>query len=306
MQSFPFREEENFASGAGPEMGLSCYDLPTGELSPNDDESRPAKRFCPDSNLQGLDPHGLRSPLEKLTSGQYFGILQQLECKEKAMRGMLSQGNYGLAEQMGLEIHDEVIRLNEEFFIIKSTYFLHPGDMDNLLELEEILRTHITPQLRNFDMEMQQALTKNKDITNLDLPISLSIVSQGNAGPIFKEKPIGPFILRIMTGGTVSQIHCDPVQPEIVETSQRVKRNNSELENQRLTFKENGTVMFSDLKFSSGTFPNFIRIKFRCNVSVTIGGQKFSKMVESPPSKPFISMTNTGSQWKDAAGSWMK
>jgi hypothetical protein len=82
-------------------------------------------------------------------------------------------------------------------------------------------------------------------------------------------------------------------------------------------FKENGMVTFSDLKFSSGlqrmgashhsgTFPNLIRLKFRASVTVTIGNNKLTKTIESPQSKPFISMTNTGSQWKDAAGTWLK
>lgn len=82
-------------------------------------------------------------------------------------------------------------------------------------------------------------------------------------------------------------------------------------------FKENGVVTFSDLKFSSGTFlmtyhqllgtfPNLIRLKFRATVTVTIGNNKYTKTIESPQTKPFISMTNTGSQWKDAAGTWIK
>lgn len=76
-------------------------------------------------------------------------------------------------------------------------------------------------------------------------------------------------------------------------------------------------VTFSDLKFSSGmqllglfnqkgTFPNLIRLKFRATVTVTIGSNKYTKTIESPQTKPFISMTNTGSQWKDAAGTWLK
>jgi len=35
-------------------------------------------------------------------------------------------------------------------------------------------------------------------------------------------------------------------------------------------------------------------------------GQQVQKTIESAPTKPFVSMTNTGSQWKDAAGAWLK
>jgi len=322
MQPF-FRDEENYTGAVpGPEMGLPYYDHPANApagFSPmlkQEEDERTAKRFCTyptvgigsipsNANPIGVDPHNMRSPIDKLTSNQYFLILQQLELKLKAIRMMFGQANYRMAEQAHMEVHEEVMRLNEEFVLIKSNFYLGAADMEVLTELEEILHTHIAPMLHNYDMELQQVPLKNKDM-NVDLPICLSIIHQGNAGPIFKEKLIGPFTLRIMTGATLSQIHCDPVQPEIVETSQRVKRNNSELENQRMTFKENGNLTFSDLKFSSGTFPNFIRIKFRCTVTVTMGNNKFTKTIESPPSKPFISMTNTGSQWKDAAGSWMK
>jgi len=37
-----------------------------------------------------------------------------------------------------------------------------------------------------------------------------------------------------------------------------------------------------------------------------VHGQKMTKTIESAPTKPFVSMTNTGSQWKDAAGTWLK
>jgi len=37
-----------------------------------------------------------------------------------------------------------------------------------------------------------------------------------------------------------------------------------------------------------------------------VNGQRITKTIESAPTKPFISMTNTGSQWKDAAGTWLK
>lgn len=58
--------------------------------------------------------------------------------------------------------------------------------------------------------------------------------------------------------------------------------------------------------YIAGTFPNLIRLKFRATITVTIGNNKYTKTVESPQTKPFISMTNTGSQWKDAAGTWIK
>eukprot|EP01126_Amoeba_proteus_P053910 TRINITY_DN6597_c0_g1_i1.p1 TRINITY_DN6597_c0_g1~~TRINITY_DN6597_c0_g1_i1.p1 ORF type:complete len:297 (+),score=52.52 TRINITY_DN6597_c0_g1_i1:961-1851(+) len=71
-------------------------------------------------------------------------------------------------------------------------------------------------------------------------------------------------------------------------------------------FKENGTAVFSELKFSSGTFPNMVKLKFYAPIQFVMNGQHISKTIESSCSKPFISMTNTGSQWKDAAGSWLK
>jgi len=109
-----------------------------------------------------------------------------------------------------------------------------------------------------------------------------------------------------MTGATISQVQTGPVQPELVETSQKIKRNNQELENAKQTFKENGTATFSDLKFASGTFPNLVRLKFRVTVELQQNGNRITKTIESLPSKPFISMTNTGSQWKDAAGTWLR
>jgi len=281
-------------------------------------EERPAKRFCANNhknkdmpmdeinndNDNDNDNNNNLSPLDKLASSQYFVILGQLEAKLKSLRMLLLQSNFQLAEEIDVEISDEIMRLSEEFMSLKSTVFLRPIDMEHLIDMEEILHSHIVPQHRIYEIELQQGLSRNKD--TMELPLCLTILSQESAGPIFKEKPIGQFVLRLMTGATISQIHCDPVQPEIVETSQRVKRNNSDLENQRMTFKENGNVTFADLKFSSGTFPNLIRIKFRCTVNLTIGGHKFTRTIESPPSKPFISMTNTGSQWKDAAGTWLR
>jgi hypothetical protein len=148
--------------------------------------------------------------------------------------------------------------------------------------------------------------------------VCLSIVSQESSGPISKEKTIGPFTLRLLTGATITQIQSGPVQPEIIDTSQRIKKGNQELENTRQSFRvtfsvvqvltqqENGTVVFSDLKFSSGTFPSLVRIKFRVTIQLVINGRSVTQAIESAPTKPFISMTNTGSQWKDAAGSWLK
>jgi len=65
-------------------------------------------------------------------------------------------------------------------------------------------------------------------------------------------------------------------------------------------------AIFSDLKFSSGTFPNLVKLRFKATIQVVVDGQTITKQIESPQTKPFISMTNTGSQWKDSQGSWLK
>jgi hypothetical protein len=138
-----------------------------------------------------------------------------------------------------------------------------------------------------------------------EVPVYLGVV-QEQAGPIFKDKPIGPFTIRLLTGATVQQVHSGPIQPELYESSQRIKRNNADLENAKQVFNENGVAVFNDLKFQSGTFPNLVRIKFRVVLQVVIDNQTITRTIESVASKPFISMTNTGSQWKDAAGAWLK
>lgn len=41
-------------------------------------------------------------------------------------------------------------------------------------------------------------------------------------------------------------------------------------------------------------------------VQLCAEGKTIVKTIESNPTKPFIAMTNTGSQWKEAAGIWFK
>jgi hypothetical protein len=132
------------------------------------------------------------------------------------------------------------------------------------------------------------------------------VIQQETAGPIFKEHPLGPFTLKLLTGATITQIQSGPVSPELVDTNQRVKRNNPDIENMRQNFKENATAIFSDIKFASGTFPQLVRLKFRVTIQLVQDGQQIQRTIESTPTKPFVSMTNTGSQWKDAAGAWLK
>eukprot|EP01127_Copromyxa_protea_P021513 TRINITY_DN740_c0_g1_i1.p1 TRINITY_DN740_c0_g1~~TRINITY_DN740_c0_g1_i1.p1 ORF type:complete len:503 (+),score=66.74 TRINITY_DN740_c0_g1_i1:332-1840(+) len=273
------------------------------QSSVDPEAERTSKRFCvAPPPLSPIMPQ--LTPLDKLTGNHYFVILRQLEGKIRSMRTLIMQRNTLLVEQQCLQLREELMSLDSELVTLKSNTFLGAIDFDNLLSLEDALHSTLMCQQNLYELDLQQL--RSNDPCNTEVPLQLSIVAQGNAGPVFKEKPIGPFTLKIMTGATVTQVRCDPVQPEIVETSQRIKRNNSEFENQRTLFKENGMVTFSDLKFSSGTFPNLIRLKFRTTVNVTIGQNKFTKTIESPHTRPFISMTNTGSQWKDAAGTWMK
>eukprot|EP01125_Pyxidicula_operculata_P008565 TRINITY_DN2867_c0_g2_i3.p1 TRINITY_DN2867_c0_g2~~TRINITY_DN2867_c0_g2_i3.p1 ORF type:complete len:489 (-),score=77.99 TRINITY_DN2867_c0_g2_i3:315-1781(-) len=259
---------------------------------------RPAKR-------QHLDPSVTSSPLEKLTSNQYLFMLRDMESELKAIRARIIQRNMNNIFNSLNQIRAQLDHFSEEFEMLKSTHFLRPGDFNNLLSLEEFLESTLMPQLSLYYLDCQQ-LKNPTSGTPQELAVHLAIVSQENAGPIFKEKPIGPLTLRLLTGATITQVQSGPVQPELAETSQRIKRNNQDIENSKQTFKENGTATFSDLKFASGTFPNLVRLKFHVTIQLVLNEHRITKVVESIPTKPYISMTNTGSQWKDAAGAWLK
>eukprot|EP01126_Amoeba_proteus_P009011 TRINITY_DN13424_c0_g1_i1.p1 TRINITY_DN13424_c0_g1~~TRINITY_DN13424_c0_g1_i1.p1 ORF type:complete len:543 (+),score=125.57 TRINITY_DN13424_c0_g1_i1:140-1630(+) len=261
------------------------------EASVDTIEERPSKRAC-------------LNPVDKLASNHYPNILRQMDNKQKSLRSHINQGNLSLVEQELTELRDEIAQVGEELSNLRSGSYLRAVDFKHLLLHEEVLYTTIVPQLGLHELDYVQM--KSGELGG-EVPLCLSLIHQGNAGPIYKDKPLGPFVLRLLTGATVSpHIQSEPVQPEIVDTSQRLKKNNTELENQKAVFKENGLATFEDLKFSSGTFPHPIRLKFRASFTICLGNRKVSKTVESASTRPYISMTNTGSQWKDAAGTWLK
>jgi len=243
------------------------------------------------------------TPFDRLTSNQYYNTLRELERQIKSIRIRLGQRTLQNVEEDLMKYRLKIDECAREIENLKSTHYLRIADFNNLLSLEEFINFALSPQLSLYEQDLRQ-LERNE---NLNTPLLLlTILSQQTAGPIKKEKSIGPVSLRLMTGATISQVQTGPVQPELVETSQKIKRNNQELENAKQTFKENGTATFSDLKFASGTFPNLVRLKFRVTVELQQNGNRITKTIESLPSKPFISMTNTGSQWKDAAGTWLR
>jgi len=244
------------------------------------------------------------TPLEKLVNNQYLYCLRQMEADLKLIRTRIIQGDIQHIDDDLQQLRFQLTQYATEFKSLKSTHFLRPGDFANLLSLEEFLLSTLLPQLGLYEMDYMHL--QNPESSNGAIAVCLSIVSQENGGPISKEKAIGPFTLRLLTGATITQIQSGPVQPEIVEATQRIKKNNQELENARQSFRENGTAIFSDLKFSSGTFPSLVRLRFRVTIELVTEGQNVMKTIESAATKPFISMTNTGSQWKDAAGTWLK
>eukprot|EP01125_Pyxidicula_operculata_P002161 TRINITY_DN1209_c1_g1_i1.p1 TRINITY_DN1209_c1_g1~~TRINITY_DN1209_c1_g1_i1.p1 ORF type:complete len:592 (+),score=115.07 TRINITY_DN1209_c1_g1_i1:61-1836(+) len=258
----------------------------------------------PERMLSGSIPEST-NPLDKLTSNQYLYYLRNMESRLKNIRARIIQRDLNNLQSQLQELRAQMEQFAEEFEHLKSNHFLKAGDFNNLLSLEEFLTTTLSPQLGLYELDFQQLTDPSGSASN-EVPVYLSIVNQETAGPIFKEKALGPFTLRLLTGATITQIQSGPVQPELVDTSQRIKRNNQELENVKQNFQENGTATFTDLKFSSGTFPNLVRLKFRVTIQILQNGQRITKSIESAQTKPFVSMTNTGSQWKDAAGTWLK
>uniref|UniRef100_A0A6B2KZA7 SH2 domain-containing protein n=1 Tax=Arcella intermedia TaxID=1963864 RepID=A0A6B2KZA7_9EUKA len=254
---------------------------------------------------------GGNTPLDKLASNQYLLTLRSMETQLKTIRLKIGQGNFGSLKAELNEINAKFHEVLEEFEALKNCNFLRAFDFNNLLSLEDFLESVLIPQLNLYELDLAKMVEgedarKGGSAENEEVSVFLAILNQENAGPIKKDKIIGPLTLRLMTGASISQIQTGPVHPELVETSQRIKKNNQDLENSKQTFKENGTVTFTDLKFSSGTFPTLVRLKFRVTVELKINGERQAKTIESFPTKPFISMTNTGSQWKDAAGTWLK
>jgi integrase len=242
--------------------------------------------------------------VEKLNNNHYLLCLRTVETKLKNMRIRLMQGDLDNIDEEQLTLKRELHQYLNEFREIINTRLLHAKDLKTLQSLEEFIETYLLPQIDLYELDVHH-LRNPFPISSREIPLYLGVV-QEQAGPIFKDKLIGPFTIRLLTGATVQQVHSGPIQPELSGTSQRIKRNNPDLENARQSFNENGVAVFTDLKFQSGTFPNLVRLKFKVTLQVVIDDQSVTHTVESPPSKPFIAMTNTGSQWKDAAGSWLK
>eukprot|EP01124_Arcella_intermedia_P027378 TRINITY_DN5345_c0_g1_i1.p1 TRINITY_DN5345_c0_g1~~TRINITY_DN5345_c0_g1_i1.p1 ORF type:complete len:556 (-),score=167.31 TRINITY_DN5345_c0_g1_i1:77-1744(-) len=244
-------------------------------------------------------------PLERLLSNDYLLSLKVLETKLRTLRSRLLQHDL-----LGLDITFPQLRTDLDLFAdeldtLKSTHFLRPCDFNHLTSLEDFLSSTLRPQFTLYEQDYAH-LTAPDPLPLPSPPLALTILSQENTGPIFKEKPIGPFTLRLLTGSSITEIQSGPVQPELLEISQRIKKNNQDLEGSKVLFRENGTATFSDLKFSSGTFPHLVRLKFKASIQLVWGGERVQRVVESLPTRPFISMTNTGSQWKDAAGACLK
>jgi len=292
-----------------PGFGAMLIEEPTMPVFPGDGELPTNLAAFPtlrDDVLQhSLPIHPHHALSDRLASGWYMNECRQLESQLRLVRNYLLQRDSRKSEQLLSAIRLACRELVSQWEEIKSAIFLHAGDFYNLQKLEEYLTSTILSQMQLYELDLQRLLSGGE--ANADVPVCLVLPSQGIAGPIFKEKPLGPFTLRLLTGATSIQIQAGPVQPELVEpTQQRMKRNNSDLEHSKQAFKENGTACFNELKFNSGTFPNLVRLKFRVEVSTAVNGHQTTKTVESVLTDPYISLTNTGSQWKDAAASWLK
>jgi hypothetical protein len=232
------------------------------------------------------------SSVDKLNNNHYLSCLRAIESKLKNMRLRLMQGDLLGIEEEQYTLKIELQNYLMEFGDLINNRILHAKDLKILQSFEEFIETYLLPQINLYEMDIKYLL-HSTPVSNREVPLYLGVV-QEQAGPIFKDKPIGPFTIRLLTGATVQQVHAGPIQPEICDGNQRVKRNNPDLENARQSFNENGVAVFNDLKFQSGTFPNLVRIKFKVTLQAVIEGQTVTRTIESQPSKPFISMTNTG------------
>eukprot|EP01121_Diplochlamys_sp_Union-15-3_P019744 TRINITY_DN7514_c0_g1_i1.p1 TRINITY_DN7514_c0_g1~~TRINITY_DN7514_c0_g1_i1.p1 ORF type:complete len:607 (-),score=88.70 TRINITY_DN7514_c0_g1_i1:95-1915(-) len=240
----------------------------------------------------------------KLANHQFISECKEIDHRLKDMRTKIAQNELrDVPGDLSL-IRDLLDDLIAQLSTLEKGFFLEPGEFKELQTVQETIQNYLYPQLNLYDMDLG-ALNSASDQRYREAPVFLG-VTQDKAGPIFKEKQCGSFQLRLLTSARVQHITTGHVHPELVEINQRIKRNNQELENSKQVFNETGFAQFTDLKFSSGTFPNLVKMKFRVQVQVVVDSITLNKTLESNVSKPFISMTNTGSQWKDAAGMWLK
>lgn len=270
-----------------------------GDVSDDDEDEKP---LSPDPSSLTTTPSfftnndnsvmfSIRS-IEKLNNNDYLSCLRAVEKKLKNIRIRLMHGDLMSISEEQFDLREELQQYLTEFRQMLNSQMLHAKDLKTLQSLEEFIETYLLPQIDLYEMDLQY-LSNPITIANREVPLYLGVV-QEQAGPIFKDKPIGPFTIRLLTGATVQQIHSGPIQPELCDGNQRIKRNNADLENARQSFNENGVAVFNDLKFQSGTFPNLVRIKFKVTLQVMVDGHSVTRTVESLPSKPFIAMTNTG------------
>eukprot|EP01126_Amoeba_proteus_P014280 TRINITY_DN16229_c0_g1_i2.p1 TRINITY_DN16229_c0_g1~~TRINITY_DN16229_c0_g1_i2.p1 ORF type:complete len:185 (+),score=32.13 TRINITY_DN16229_c0_g1_i2:754-1308(+) len=166
--------------------------------------SRPAKRFC-------------ASPLEKLTSKQYSTIVRQIEDRENNIRTQIMQGNFSVVESLLSNVREDINTFSEELALLKMETYLGAVEFQYLLSLEEKIYTTLIPQLSLYEIDHTQM--KLQDSPS-EVPLFLSLVQQGNAGPVYKDKPLGPFTLRLLTGAFSTPLRTDVVQPELIDTSQ--------------------------------------------------------------------------------------
>jgi len=244
------------------------------------------------------------SALQKLAQGRHYTEIKAIEMSLKHIRANIMRGDGTGVDASLKTTRNQLTGILAELKTLETMHFLEPKDFKALETIREFIETYLIPQLTLYQGDVKYMVT-NPPGQRRDSPVFLGL-TQERAGPVFKEKPIGTFSLRLLTSARVSHITTGHVAPELIEAAQRIKRNNQELENSKQVFNETGIAVFNELKFNAGTFPNLVRMKFRVQVQVVIDGATITKNLESNASQPFISMTNTGSQWKDAAGSWLK
>lgn len=227
----------------------------------------------------------------KLVTGWYLEECKALDGLLQQIRTRILAKDLQHADTLLREFHTRCDQLALDWDHLKSYCFLNITGFSNLTQLEDCLNTTLLNQARLYEQDIKILQTPNPPT---EVPACLVITAQGG-GPIFKDKTLDSFTLRLLTGATKAPIQTGHVQPEVVEIhQQKIKKNNAEIENTKMFLKENGTVVFQDLKFSTGTFPHPVKLKFKVTFSVSINGRPQSqKVIESTLSNSWISLTNT-------------
>lgn len=264
-------------------------------------------QFNYENHYHNLHQENAFSLLDRLYSNYYLQSLRLVETKLESIKHQIVQGGKTLNQSLPLTICSlrfEMEQYQKDFETLKTEHFLSAVDFNNILSLENHNRMFLFPQLSLYEGEAH-----NSEFAKLN-PVQLTILKQQNSGLVFKDKPIGSFVLKLLCGATVTEISTSNILPELVDIrggkSKSKERNIKDMMNSHEVFDKSGVATFTDLKFSSGTYPNLISLKFTTTVTSIINGEKITKKVESQLSKPFIVMTNSGSQWKEALGVWIK